>query len=88
MYGEGGAPWALHGWCLPRSGGGGVDRMVSRISKDIEWFQLKPFDLGGPTSDTRDRMVSIETIRSQGSGPRVPPPPEIEWFQMKPFDLQ
>ena len=29
----------------------------------IEWFQLKPFDLGCPKLDPRDRMVSIETIR-------------------------
>ena len=31
------------------------------ISLEIEWFHLKPFDLGG--LDSRDRMVSFETIR-------------------------
>ena len=55
------------------------------ISLEIEWFHLKPFDLGG--LDSRDRMVSFETIRSQGVGGDPRQTPEIEWFQLKPFDL-
>ena len=63
------------------------DRMVSfetirsqgvggdpRQTPEIEWFQLKPFDLGCPKLDPQDRMVSIETIR-------------YPWIFLKPFDL-